>query len=975
MFPSRSFSLLCIFYLFCQQSLAQKTSIEALYIKAREQMKQEQYRPALASLQKIIEADSSEVNALYFKALVYGDLQQYDTASALMMQLSDKLPDYANPNLNAGWFALRNRDFENAKKYSLSASELQSENYVSHLNAGHACFLLGQPYEASYYYKLAAQYLPDSVALEKAKADFNLLVTEGLMKKNNGPALLQTYFNLFKPNTKANMLLDSIYRMVVVDQQDHLPEKIISLKARFIEAELTYPQKRWWVMRDFMWDVGADFYKKRNLSVAWSKYFVPLDEINFNTRDSIKQYLYIKKMVGLVRSSSDFKTALTYSKKQLAVAEEYHFSFQVISSLIGIGDAFNDLKLIDSSIAAFKRGLQLSEEAGDKRNAYLTSNRLYIAYGSTMQWDSMMHYYSYCMENFAASGVPGDALVSLLQDQARNAYEFKKYKEALSAGLSCLAQMNNLPVSDEEWANMHDIIGKTYFQLEQYPEAEKYLEKGLDYYQLYLQKKGIEQTNTLSPMRDKLETFSMLGRLLATKNNANKMFATSEKIKGNSLFYLLTGQAFPKNTLSLKQVQEQLKEDEAGFEFTTFGILSQGSSIAFESKARMLQIASANDWKKLVTELNLGSYRDSIIKVMEQVTGNAYGKNTNSIGEPTILALYHFYGIGHNNNLRLRSSLLPTTAIDSLMKMREEDKRKLGHLFYCFYFKPFESIMKGKKKLYICPDGILNYLPAELFINDEGKYLGELYDIIYVPSFTILDSIRRRKQSPIENVIAFGNPDYSLFKPENLNGRGVDLALIGFSNWAQLPGTEKELASIKTTIPQTLIYQQKNISETIIKTLDKRGELSKAGLIHFALHGIGTVQSNYEDISLIPSEPVGGSNDGFLQFSEIAALTINARLVCLSACESALGTINGEDNVNLSMAFMKAGANSVAATAWSISDEATSLFMAEVYKNIYQQKTGISEAFFLTRKKFINGDFGAIFKSPYYWAPFRYYGY
>jgi CHAT domain-containing protein len=977
MMPSQIRLLLTFFSIFflTQKTISQTTLIKALYLQTDSLIDKQEYKAALIPLQKIIQTDSLEWNAYNKRALIYADLKQYDSASKAMMWLADRLPDYPTPNLNAGWFCILNKDFENGKKYSFNGTELQSINYTGYLNTGHAALFLKQTFEASYYYKNAAQYLPDSVALENAKADFVFFEKEGLLKKNNGVQILQYYFDLFKPNKKASVLLDSIYRLIVHDGQANLSEKVLQLKARFIDAELTYPQKRWWVMRDFMWDVGEDFYNKRNYTVAFSRYLSPVEEINNNTRDSIKQYLFLKHMVSLLQSSSDYKGALAYSKKQLAVAEQYGFSFQEISSLISLGDLFDELNMSDSAIIAFKGALRKSEISNDKRNTFLASNRLYIAYATAKNWDSLMHYYTYCINEFATSGIPRRDLLSIKEDLARNAYEFKKYKESLSAGLSCLAQIKDFNISEQELSALHNIIGKAYYQLGQKKEAEINLKKAVAYYKEHLKTPGSIKNKTLSPLLEMLETFPLLERIAAEKNIPDDLFSISETIKGNSLYYLLTAQPWPEKTIDLKIAQQTLKADEAAFTFTQLAVPLLGTSIAFDQHNKIVNSSSNTGWSKLMKDFKLENFRDKVMKTALGFINSAATKTSYSEAEAGIVAVFHYYAIGNNGSLQKRSSLLPGKAKESLTSITEEEKHNLGRLFYNYYFKPFESILKGKKKLYICPDGVLNYLPAELFINDEGKYLGELYDIVYVPSFTLMDTIRKRPMSSIENIVAFGNPDYTLFKPEKLDGRGLDLALLGFTNWSQLPGTEKELSAMKAILPKTIIYQQEEISESIIQKLSKDGNLSDMGIIHFALHGLGNTESNYEDISLITAEPPGGINDGFLQFEEIAKMNIKARLVCISACESAMGSMVGEDNLNLSVAFMIAGAHSVVASAWRISDEATTLFMSEVYKNIYKEKTGLSEAFHLARKKFINGDFGEQYKSPYYWAPFRYTGY
>ena len=86
---------------------------------------------------------------------------------------------------------------------------------------------------------------------------------------------------------------------------------------------------------------------------------------------------------------------------------------------------------------------------------------------------------------------------------------------------------------------------------------------------------------------------------------------------------------------------------------------------------------------------------------------------------------------------------------------------------------------------------------------------------------------------------------------------------------------------------------------------------------------------DYRDNALILSEPGGSKKDCFLQFDEIAKLKLNAKVVCLSACETPAGLPADNAEVkNLPVAFFLAGAESVIATSWKIDDEATGIFMS-----------------------------------------------
>jgi CHAT domain-containing protein len=85
---------------------------------------------------------------------------------------------------------------------------------------------------------------------------------------------------------------------------------------------------------------------------------------------------------------------------------------------------------------------------------------------------------------------------------------------------------------------------------------------------------------------------------------------------------------------------------------------------------------------------------------------------------------------------------------------------------------------------------------------------------------------------------------------------------------------------------------------------------------------------------------------GFLSAEEVAGLDLGGcDLAVLSACETSLGKVaDGEGMLGLQRAFQAAGARSLAASLWSVSDAATSVLMEEFYTNLWQKKQPKLEA-------------------------------
>src|SRR5205809_7378753 len=110
------------------------------------------------------------------------------------------------------------------------------------------------------------------------------------------------------------------------------------------------------------------------------------------------------------------------------------------------------------------------------------------------------------------------------------------------------------------------------------------------------------------------------------------------------------------------------------------------------------------------------------------------------------------------------------------------------------------------------------------------------------------------------------------------------------------------------------------------------------------------------------------SDDGLLQVREIIRLKLNAQLATLSACDTGVGKLQGEEGIsNLAEAFLVAGARSVVASLWSADDTSASSLMEHFYKRLADGET-VSSALRNAKLDMLSR-FGNDL-NPYYWAAF-----
>ena len=109
--------------------------------------------------------------------------------------------------------------------------------------------------------------------------------------------------------------------------------------------------------------------------------------------------------------------------------------------------------------------------------------------------------------------------------------------------------------------------------------------------------------------------------------------------------------------------------------------------------------------------------------------------------------------------------------------------------------------------------------------------------------------------------------------------------------------------------------------------------------------------------------------DGFFRLNHIYNLKLNADLVVLSACQTALGAqVRGEGLVGLTRGLMYAGAARVVASLWKVDDQATAVLMERFYTGMLGPRRLSPASALREAQAWLRGN--PRWHSPYYWAGF-----
>ena len=126
--------------------------------------------------------------------------------------------------------------------------------------------------------------------------------------------------------------------------------------------------------------------------------------------------------------------------------------------------------------------------------------------------------------------------------------------------------------------------------------------------------------------------------------------------------------------------------------------------------------------------------------------------------------------------------------------------------------------------------------------------------------------------------------------------------------------------------------------------------------------------SSLSSLVLSLVDGAGRPRDGFVMLPDVYDMTLNADVVVLSGCQTALGKdVRGEGPIGLARAFMYAGVPRVVASLWQVDDLATAELMKRFYRGMLVDGLPPAAALRAAQRELAGS---RRWRSPYFWAPF-----
>jgi CHAT domain-containing protein len=246
---------------------------------------------------------------------------------------------------------------------------------------------------------------------------------------------------------------------------------------------------------------------------------------------------------------------------------------------------------------------------------------------------------------------------------------------------------------------------------------------------------------------------------------------------------------------------------------------------------------------------------------------------------------------------------------------------------------PIASWARPDDVIVLMPHGLLHYLPIHA-LRIDGQYLIERNPIAYAPSASVLQECLRTSKDR-----------------QSRNGACV----LGDPN-GDLPYARAEAEAVGQVLGVAPLLGSAVNRQTFLESMSR-------AVVHYAGHA-----------RFDPAEPLKSGlqlvNDDLISAQDIAATPdVACQLITLSGCETGVSAqYPGDELMGLLRGVLYAGAPSVLASLWRVSDESTAHLMLNFYSAL-AQRPRISRAHAL-RQAILATRAHPDWASLYHWAPF-----
>ena len=325
-------------------------------------------------------------------------------------------------------------------------------------------------------------------------------------------------------------------------------------------------------------------------------------------------------------------------------------------------------------------------------------------------------------------------------------------------------------------------------------------------------------------------------------------------------------------------------------------------------------------------------------------------------------------------DIRLLSTALTAThpaSVETDGQFPAVEAVRLGKLL----FGGLEDCLRASRRIYhVAPDGLSAQVPPAALLSEVPTVLGSGYDLrsarwmvrdhafvrtSSIDAFVATKRLSKTKRATLD-YLGVGDPVLSSSKGS------------GLGNLPTLPETSEEIERVASLFIKAKVRVLRR--EAATEEAFRLQPLSEFDVVHLATHGLVKEELPGLPEPLLvftPAPKADAFNDGLLTGSQIAALPLRARLVVLSACNSARyePSIIDSSIQGLSTSFAIAGVPSMIASLWPIESSLTRDLIIDVFRAARGSgNVGIADALALAVRRHLDGPAPRPLLHPRFWA-------
>ena len=331
----------------------------------------------------------------------------------------------------------------------------------------------------------------------------------------------------------------------------------------------------------------------------------------------------------------------------------------------------------------------------------------------------------------------------------------------------------------------------------------------------------------------------------------------------------------------------------------------------------------------------------------------------------------------------LRTALAAThpASIEADSRFPAVEAVRLGKLL----FGGLEECLRSSRRIYHVTGALAGQVPPAALLAEVPPVLGSGYDLrrarwlIRDHSFVRTSSIdafvatKRLSRTRRATLDYLGVGDPVLSPPAApLPSGGLVAVRDGLNALPQLPETSEEVERVASLFARAKVRLLRR--EAATEEAFRLEPLSEFDVVHFATHGLVRQElPGLREPSLVfTPDPRGDAfNDGLLTASQIAALPLRARLVILSACNSARydPSIIDIGIQGLATSFAIAGVPSMIAALWPVESALTRDLIVDVFRTARGGGgVAVADALAVAMRRHLDGPAPRPLLHPRFWA-------